>query len=223
MYGQLRVREKIRGKKKKGRKPPGDVTVFVGEEGAQVEMRVAEPGAIVLFPIVKPPQLGIFRDPPERNTGWVGTEISHATQGPTQPELWKGLQQGPVTFTGPSLHMPTFGRFIAKVAHGYACGLFGLDRFEPWLPPIILGHDPDFGFLVGSSPTEAETEPRNYILTWAAFPHGDDYLLAVDVALFPSAGQPWIRAVAGRTTAEHARQVRLEQQAAQTGEERPDN
>jgi hypothetical protein len=41
-------------------------------------------------------------------------------------------------------------RSIAKIAHGAAVAELGLDTFEPFLPDIILGHDPYISHYVGS-------------------------------------------------------------------------
>jgi HNH endonuclease len=44
-----------------------------------------------------------------------------------------------------------FARAIAKIAHGFVAGEYGLDNFEPWLPPLILGEDTRLGdILIGN-------------------------------------------------------------------------
>lgn len=45
-----------------------------------------------------------------------------------------------------------FARLLAKIAHVYAVAELGLDGFEPWLPPLILGEPSTFriGDLVGT-------------------------------------------------------------------------
>jgi hypothetical protein len=44
-----------------------------------------------------------------------------------------------------------FARAIAKIAHGYAAGEYGLDNFVPYLPRFILGQDQSLGdILIGN-------------------------------------------------------------------------
>ena len=41
-----------------------------------------------------------------------------------------------------------FSRAIAKIAHGFVAGEYGLDNFEPWLLPLILAKDITLGDLL---------------------------------------------------------------------------
>lgn len=199
IYGQHRTRTKLKVKKKK-RKPPRPVSVIIGPDEAQMAATIAEPGAIVFAPIFQPTPIGILENPPVltgRGVGWVFTM---KRQEPIEPDLWKTLPAGPIRFSSGPIHLETYARVLAKIAHAFAAAIFGLDRFEAWLPPIIRGEDVEFGKLIGASPLPLHGGQVVHALKWAAFPHADEYLLAVDIVLFPYLEQPWIRVIVGRTT-----------------------
>lgn len=49
-------------------------------------------------------------------------------------------------------------RFIAKIAHGFAVAEYGCD-FEPFLPPVILGKEPNPYHYIGSHVRPKEDQP----------------------------------------------------------------
>lgn len=46
-------------------------------------------------------------------------------------------------------HPAYFMRFLAKIAHSYACGALGVSAFEPFLNDLILGSEQDCRVFVG--------------------------------------------------------------------------
>jgi hypothetical protein len=100
----------------------------------------------------------------------------------------------------------TLIRMIAKIAHGAAVWQFGLDNFEPFLLPLILGSDVSSDhYYVGGIP---EDIPRS----WG--PHnvevsllGDKapYLILVGIRLFSDLGAPAYLAVVGKYRKEKVR------------------
>lgn len=94
-----------------------------------------------------------------------------------------------------------FSRFLAKIAHCMAVAHFGIDSFQPYLPPIILGTDKDSGWLVGggnppSGGSEQLPKGRHKIFGHAVnmglMRHTvtNHTLLYADIQLFRFAGSP---------------------------------
>jgi hypothetical protein len=78
-----------------------------------------------------------------------------------------------------------FARMIAKIAHAKAVQYLGYGAFVPFLPPVILGKDRKWGYLIGRCP-EDDPPPANtghsVFLRFLAPPH--DGLLLGRVHLF---------------------------------------
>jgi hypothetical protein len=52
--------------------------------------------------------------------------------------------------TPPALHVPSFFKMIAKMAHAFAVAAFGVEAFKPYLTDIIRGGaDDDMGLYIG--------------------------------------------------------------------------
>lgn len=53
-----------------------------------------------------------------------------------------------------SIEFGPYAQLLAKIAHGYAVGEFGIDSFFPLLPKYIVGGDKTFPFVVGGAPED---------------------------------------------------------------------
>jgi hypothetical protein len=90
-------------------------------------------------------------------------------------------------------------RMIAKIAHGAAVWEFGLDSFEPFLLPLILGSDVSEGhYLVGGVPVDIPPNwgPNNVEIRLLG--NKRPYLIVVSVRLFANLGAPAYHAVVGK-------------------------
>lgn len=190
-YGSFRMRERLRTRH--AAKRPSEVPV----EADGLPMTVAEAGAIAGFPIIRfktPP--GALALPPVAND-WPGVELEVKTAPPREPDHWKQLPQGKLSFYPVTFHIPSFARLCAKIAHSFAVAEFGINGFDAWLPPYILGTDKRFGYVLGSSHEQQRSDPITNALNWSAYETTEFNLLAVHIHLFPSMGQPPIAVVAG--------------------------
>jgi hypothetical protein len=162
-----------------------------------VQMLVAEAGAIAGFPIVRfNTSPGALTLPPVENE-WPGVELEVRTSAPLEPELWRRLPQGQISFAPVAFDLTAFARLCTKIAHGYAVATFGLDAFDAWLPPYILGVNKQFGYVLGSSHEQPRDDHVANALNWSAYEMTNTTLLAVHIHLFPPMGQPPIAVVVG--------------------------
>lgn len=149
MYASLRRQFRLPTYHKKRKRPARKLEV----DG--VEQAVADddfPGLVVALTFPAPSALGLTPDAPEVLTGGVAVGML--------PEFGERLNRvrkagREVSFRS-GLEASKYGRMLAKIGHAYAVAELGLDGFEPWLPPFILGDDPPYiGKVVGGAMTPA--------------------------------------------------------------------
>jgi hypothetical protein len=131
-------------------------------------------------------------------------------------EVEKFKQPGDKTFSFKNSVKPdVVCRAVAKIAHTFAVARLGLGSFEPWLPPIILGKDPNIGFLVGSCdaptastplPEGTTTTPHNLALR-AMKVDDEPAILVTTVHLFPFAGAPSYNVIVGEAGPEALKEL----------------
>lgn len=102
---------------------------------------------------------GILRDgvPNERIT------LSYKIFG-EQDELRRLKEQNPGFLIGVRLRFDdnAFFRMLAKIAHSFVAGEFGIDSFDPELPNFILGQNPGLvSYLIGEAGHEAPVSSPN--------------------------------------------------------------
>jgi hypothetical protein len=97
----------------------------------------------VVFVHFAPP--GYVRNPPERPKTWLGCRVQHQSLMSDKSKWPKGVD----SFRGRPIPFDALGRMIAKIAHAFVVSQIGVDSFEHWLPPYILGHDTHLAYLVG--------------------------------------------------------------------------
>ena len=134
--------------------------------------------------------------PPIAND-WPGVELEVKTAAPREPDHWKQLPKGELSFNPVTFDLTSFARLCAKIAHGFAVAKFGIAAFDAWLPPYILGADKRFGYVLGSSHEQQRNDHITNALNWSAYETPQFNLLAVHIHLFPSMGQPPIAVVVG--------------------------
>ena len=120
-----------------------------GEEWIDVMLPVSEYTGAAAFPI--------FREPPvlhqidEDELKWASMRTILASGAGAVPTDSPATRAGADRYRIPIDFDPkAIARMVAKIAHGYAVDLFGLDGFIPYLPPAIIGDSDDIGRWVGS-------------------------------------------------------------------------
>lgn len=113
------------------------------------------------------------------------------------------VRRGMPHFTSPALDTLKFCQLLAKIAHGYAVSIFGLDNFHPLLPEFIRREFatnekwPDCYNLVGGDPTEYGPSEPLHVLGWGVAPTGGVDYLVVAIRLFAALGAPVYHVVVG--------------------------
>jgi hypothetical protein len=92
-----------------------------------------------------------FHDPPGLTVGRCdGTgRFSYTVWGDRRSLEEHGSAEGSAVLAE-GFDLNKFARTIAKIAHGFVAGKYGIDSFEHFLPPLILGQDARLGdILIG--------------------------------------------------------------------------
>lgn len=102
-----------------------------------------------------------------------------------------------------------FAQMLAKIAHASVVGWLGLDAFQPFLPPLILGENNNAGYWVGGAapPTAAgpaqpyskDTHHHTLEIRPMSSP-GKPTVLAVSIRLFLHIGTPTYWVIVGEPT-----------------------
>lgn len=87
-----------------------------------------------------------------------------------------------------------FGRMLAKIAHSYAVAVLGINGFDPFLPGIVLGTDPNIFHYVGGAIASAEMPKTLHLLSLRK----ENGLVLADIRFFVALGGPAYRVVVGR-------------------------
>jgi hypothetical protein len=93
-----------------------------------------------------------------------------------------------------------FARMLAKIAHARAVAEYGLDGFDRYLPPIIVGGDTQWPHLIGrASIEELRPEPGvgHWVFLYPLLPPNERVFLA-RIRLFAALGGPIYDVVTGR-------------------------
>jgi hypothetical protein len=204
IYGPLRVHYEIQSRRKKIQLK--DVPVeFETASGVQTRLipRANLPAFLVL-PILPPAGRFFGREPRPIASGdpWVWYELDYKEQ------MKRFQQPGDVRWRLPlRWNSYPFARMLAKIAHTVAIARLGIDSFEPFLPPFILGNDPKLGsYLIGGAdgPTETEQLPKgrfralfHHIEFCAMDAPGMPRILVAKIRLFSFTGSPSYYAIVG--------------------------
>jgi hypothetical protein len=115
------------------------------------------PGVLGLPVFWKPPGIFLVDEPPGRVaiSGFI-TSSSAANEARTAALHGKDLQ------TETHFDIDAFIRLLAKIGHGIIAGEHGIENFDPFLPPLILGKKLDnAGFYIGGPSPNALPVPDN--------------------------------------------------------------
>ena len=207
IYGQFRRRYSLKTRRPKKRQTEVTVELTTVDGNYGVVVKPDEIPTLMPFFYLGP--AGCLHEPPNLIPTWERATVRVKDLGIKDPTLLNRI--GPTSsFYSQSVKcdIDNFARLCAKIGHGFAVSLFGEGSFEAWLPPYILGKNNNLAFVVGASPSppstgEATEPPSNWKvahkLNWSVYEtsaYGP--LLAIDMHLFPSFGQPPILAIVGK-------------------------
>jgi hypothetical protein len=119
------------------------------------------------------------------------------------------MQEAAARLGGEKLHVPThidmeaYFRMIAKIAHGFAVAILGINGFDPDLPPLIVHrHINLISYLIGASfdhlPVRADALSHQVGLGLIPWGHGQ--LLRCRVCLFAFHQAPAYDVIVGQLT-----------------------
>ncbi len=191
MFGVFR--RSIGMKSRKPKTMPKTLPLELVTDNGIVETRqvpIAELPTVLTLPVFGPP--GILEGrPPSQSTAplkWYWAK-------PDVPAIIKNL--GAQTYNLPVIHLETFMRMIAKIAHAQIVARFGLDAFKPLLLELILEGSDTPNHWVGSPQTQPPAERHLHRITWNAVnAQGTKYIVA-NVRLFAQLGAPVYHVVVG--------------------------
>lgn len=98
-----------------------------------------------------------------------------------------------------SFDLAAFTRMLAKIGHSYAVGEFGLNAFDPELPPFILGRSPNLGpYFIGESVDDVPLAGNVLHQIGHSFAaHGNNWLIVVRIKLFAAQPTPAYNVIVG--------------------------
>jgi hypothetical protein len=191
------MRQKLPSRRRKNRQIL--VRATDAESGAEVWLRPEE--AIVIVPKVRFLYPGMLRDPPEEAQNFVGATLEWEQLMPADWTRWPVLGSNRYTFEQ-QFDPDALALTLAKIAHAYAVADFGLNNFEPFLPPVILGESDKLYKYVGGSPTPLR-DPNTLHSVRLHLGHSHfgakaDWLLLVSIGLLSAYDMPTALVVVGR-------------------------
>lgn len=106
-----------------------------------------------------------------------------------------------------NVDMYSYARMLAKIAHASLVGIIGLNAFEPFLPPLILGDNNALGpYLIGRSIRSVWNPDRIPVhqIGYFSFHFDNSMYVAVDLRMFADLGDesPMYTIIAGKLTSE---------------------
>ena len=108
---------------------------------------------------------GIVRS--EQITAVTASDRLVASMGESDLEAILGHAKGhrPVQIMISKYNSETFMRFLAKIAHSYACAILGVNSFTPFLRNYILNGGADGRFFVGGMLSVEPVSPEAYSIS----------------------------------------------------------
>lgn len=198
-FGSFRIRENVQTRNPKKR--PKNLSMISTEDDVATVHLVPKEGVIATMPLFRFRPPGYLLDPAHKEIGWTGATFEVKTDAPRQQKLWKNYKAPNFSVTqkfDPDSH----ARLLAKIAHALAVGHLGLNGFEAWLPPYILGNDHCLSYLVGGF--DANEEPLNVLheIRYEVWPTTEKFIVLVKLRLFAQFGGPHAQVVVGTSTSE---------------------
>lgn len=216
IFGPLRSHFKVQSRRKTVKLNDVEVT-FVTDNGNRTQrINRADLPALLFLPILEPAGKFYDRTPAPLATvaGWMWSA------GDLDERMKKFKRPGDKGYSFVnSFKADIVARAVAKIAHTLAVARLGLGSFELYLPAVILGKDPNIGFLIGARdppanptplPVGTTTTPHNLTLRTMKADDGPP-ILVVSVHLFPFTGAPSYNVIVGEPGREALKELEAEE------------
>ena len=192
MFNSLRIRENMPTRRKKNRLKPVQIN------SARGKFSLEHKNTLAIRPIIELPLAGFLQNPPNREGGFVGAKLSTQMSQPLDINAQRNIKFEEMQFNQ-IFDLESLARLYAKICHGYAVALFGIDRFTPWLPPYILGQDNHLSYVVGGATKNESKYPSSYQISWSIHNiiNGHKNVIIFDLRLFANLGGPWSQVIVG--------------------------
>ena len=107
-----------------------------------------------------------------------------------------------VAITRNNIDLVLFARFLAKIAYCVSVAKFGLNSFESFLPPLILGETGEWSHFVGGYAPRHRIidQAKKNLHTTAHYINPESGQLSADIQLLSRYGTPTYFVVVGRWT-----------------------
>lgn len=205
-YGSFRIRENVQTRNPKKR--PKEIGMISSEDGVKTLHMVPKEGALSTLPLFGFKLPGFLQIPQKKETGWVGAQFEVKVAGPRRPEIWKAHSAKNFS-VNQVFDVDSHARLLAKIAHCVAVANLGIDNFEPWLVPYIMGEDKCLSYLVGG--VESDEVPNKVLhnIKYDVWPMENQYIIIVKIRLFAQYGGPVSQVVVGSASEEMIARIRI--------------
>jgi hypothetical protein len=95
------------------------------------------------LPTFQFPLPGIYRKKWTASKGWAGVKLGIKSNQPTIAKLahWNKFNTKTFEYETPMFDIDSYALMLAKIGHCIAVGHYGIDNFDHFLPPFILGNE----------------------------------------------------------------------------------
>lgn len=132
--------------KRRKKTRPKTRSIFVEKNGIRqkVKVSIAEHPYLLAMHDLPPPAILVY---PKNGERYDACKLIYRT--PNDKTVERTAKLGGSVGNTRKVDMPLFSRMLAKIAHSYAVARYGLNAFQPFLPPLILGDVDNARLLVG--------------------------------------------------------------------------
>ena len=206
MYKSFRPIEKIATRRPKDRPKELQMTEIFSSSEKTIEMPLD--GMIGTFPLIHFPPPGFLRGDLSDQISWEGTKLSVLTREPKDKSLWM-RSTAPKLSVEQKFDLTAYALLLAKIAHCIAVGHLGIDNFDHWLPPYILGKQSNFASLIGGQEKVEPPSNNDHDIKYDLYPYGgnNSHYIAVTIRLFAIVGGPHAVVIAGVTDGDRFKRI----------------
>lgn len=186
--------------KPKNRKPPKEIIERINADGSRTPIEIGQsqmpfhtwampifgvPGITWLMPLSKVKEKDRIHCLVSEHDALTALDVV----GPGRP-----ARLPPIEY-----HPDLFMRFLAKIAHSYACGALGMSSFQPLLKDYIINGTEDGRIFVGGEVEIEPPVPELYRVLFGTLDRSDGVqFLAVKIRLLSYMGTPTYTVVVGQ-------------------------
>ena len=195
MWGSWRAQRNMRSRRRRSRASLR-VRVEIERAGAQSEALLPPREAPAILAMLNLPSPGILCGRSPRSDGLLPADVWAFSN----VQAWAERNGAERATLKAAVNVPMFYRMLAKIAHGMTVSIVGLDTFEPFLIPLILGElTGGFDYWIGGTGTKFRRDRSKgpFDVALGYLQHAGRTLIIVSVHLFPDMGAPDYRVVVG--------------------------